>query len=109
MKSFIIAEPFNGHNIFPLGLDGQDRAGIDVQPVHEDGARATTAVITGSLRAGEVEAISENVIKRPVRIDFELMDDAVNVQRDMVRLLALHLLLIISNRKLCAPTLLSDT
>jgi hypothetical protein len=90
VKALVISQPFDGHDLFSLGLHRQDGAGVNIYAIHEHRAGTAAAVIAGSLRAGEVQAISENIIERPVRINFDRVDITVDLQGNLVGLLGLH-------------------
>jgi hypothetical protein len=90
VKVLAISEPFNGRDLFSLGFHCQDGARINVHTVHEHGAGTAAAVIAGSLGAGEIQPISENIVEGPVRIYFDRVNVAVDLQRDLMRFLGHH-------------------
>src|SRR5918996_3472124 len=90
MKLFAAAEPFNGQEIFFLSLTREEGAGENAPAVHQQRTGAAAAVIARPLRTGEIQSIPEYVVQRPVRIDLELMNVAVDLEGNFMRLLCIH-------------------
>lgn len=78
MRVFATAEPFDRLYILFLSFQRQDGAGINVHSVHQYRAGAATTVVARPLCAGEIQSVAQHIVKRPVRINAQSMDRAIN-------------------------------
>src|SRR3954463_4104270 len=66
----------------PVGLDGEQRAGFDRAAVEVDRAGAALAGVAADLRAGQAEAVPDEVDEQRPRLDVGFPLDAVDGHRD---------------------------
>ena len=76
-------EPLDGDDLLPAAVhDREGEAGVVAPAVDEDGAGAARALVAAFLGAGEVEVLAQGVEERGARIEAELVDAAVDVERE---------------------------
>src|SRR4029453_18751515 len=66
----------------PVGLDGQDGAGLDRLAVHHDRAGATRRGVAAAIGPGEPERLSKEIDQEQARLDLSLASDAVYGKSD---------------------------
>ena len=57
----VLLEPFDRDDVGALGLEGEDRAGLDGAAVHEHGAGAALSGVAADVGAGEVQVLTQEV------------------------------------------------
>src|SRR2546423_3444269 len=75
-------EPLDGDDLSPAVHDREGEAGVVTPAVDEDCTGAARALVASFLRAGEVEVLPQRVEERRAWVEAELVDAAVDVERD---------------------------
>jgi len=63
-------------------LHGEDQAGVDHRFVQVDGAGGALALVARALGAHQAEVVAQGVDQRAVRLDEQVVGDAVDVELD---------------------------
>src|SRR3954451_3513577 len=82
----VLGQPLDGLDVQVVGLDAEHEAGARRLALDEHGAGATDAVLAADVRAGEAEVVAQHVGERAPGLDHGLAADAVDGDRDEVRI-----------------------
>src|SRR5439155_11656803 len=77
-------EAFDGDDLRPVGLDGEEHAALHRASVHQDRAGAAVAGVAADVGAGQVEVVANEVDEQLARLDLALIALAVDSDRDRV-------------------------
>src|SRR5712691_3568656 len=69
---------FDRHHGRPVGLNGEDRAGLDRLPIDEDRTRAALAGVAADVGAGKAEVVAEKVNEEEAGLDLRVLLRAVD-------------------------------
>jgi hypothetical protein len=61
MQCAIGSEAFNGSDFAAIGLDRQDRTGLDSEPIQMDGASATLGGIAADVGSSHAQFIAQEI------------------------------------------------
>ena len=86
----VLGQPFNCSNLVTLRLDGEFLAGINRLVVEQDGASPASSAVAAFLGAGQAGIIAQRVEQRDTRLQLELEDFAVDLERNGHRAGANH-------------------
>ncbi len=82
MQLAVLRDAFDGLDVFPLRVDGQDGATVDHLAVHDDGAGAAGCPVADFLCAGQLQVIAQRVDQGDARLDVQVVGLAVDLERD---------------------------
>src|SRR5579884_564549 len=82
MKLAVLLQPLDGQQLAAIGLDCQQRAGLDVLAVQNDRAGATVRGVTADVRPGQPERLADEVDQQQPRLDLGSARLAVDGDRD---------------------------
>ena len=85
MQTVAVGEPFDGDDLVPFGLRGEDEARAHERAVEQHRARAALALLAGVLRAVEAEALAQRVEQALALPDVRLAPLAVDGQLELHR------------------------
>src|ERR1700691_464481 len=73
---------FDSHNVYALGVDGQNRAAIYGFSVEDHGAGAAGGPVADPLGAGQLQVVAQRIEQRDARLQVEVLRFAVDLERD---------------------------
>src|SRR5262249_2343483 len=80
----VLLEALDRQDVAPVGLDRQDRAGLDRHAVELDRAGAAVRRVAADVRARQAQVLAKKVDEEQARLDLGLLRRAVDRDRDAV-------------------------
>ena len=82
VKVPVRGEALDRRDLGAIGLDGEQRAGLDGAAVHEDGARAADAGLAPDVGPGQIADLAQEMNQQQPRLDVATMFAAVDAKSD---------------------------
>ena len=79
----VLGQTLDRGDLGAVGLDGEDRAGLDAAAVDQHRARAALARVAADVRAGQQQLLAQEVDEEQARLDVALAHLAVDGHRDV--------------------------
>jgi hypothetical protein len=74
-----VGQSFYGDDLLPLNFRREQQTGTHGCTIQQDRARAASSILAPTLRPGQLEILSDDLQKGPVRSDFEHFNSSIYV------------------------------
>ena len=82
MERLIRREPFNGENLFAVGLGGKEQTGTNRATIEQHRAGAAHAVLAADVGSDQAEIMAQKIDERATRLDRSRLAYAVDNERN---------------------------